>query len=185
MKYSRRLFVLVVALVSGLALAAAGNVDKQASSIGITFTQMGVPVSAKFTDFSGTIVYDPASVGSAKAQLTVQLASFDLGDAEYNKEVQKQEWFDAARFPQATFTSTAIKALSPNKLQAQGVLAIKGKALDVAVPIELKQNGNVKTFSGVLPISRLYFNIGEGEWKATDILADEVVIKFNIVASTR
>ncbi len=99
----------------------------------------------------------------------------------YNKEVQKKEWFNAAQFPQATFTSSSIKALSADKLQAQGKLVIKGKALDVNVTVAMKQDAKTRTFSGVLPIKRLYFNIGEGEWKDTDALADEVTIKFTIV----
>jgi polyisoprenoid-binding protein YceI len=31
-----------------------------------------------------------------------------------------------------------------------------------------------------LPIKRLAFGIGEGEWKDTSIVADEVVIKFRV-----
>jgi len=37
-------------------------------------------------------------------------------------------------------------------------------------------------FEGQLPIKRLAFNIGEGEWKDTSMVADEVVIKFRVTA---
>jgi polyisoprenoid-binding protein YceI len=168
---------------SALVFAAAGSIDKNTSSITATFKQMGVSADAKFTDFSGTIDYDPANIAAAKAQLTVQLKSFDIGDVEYNKEVQKKEWFNSAQFPQATFISNSIKALAPDKLQAQGKLMIKGKTLDVAVPIVLKQNGATRIFSGAVPIKRLYFNIGEGGWKDTDTLADDVTIKFTIITT--
>jgi polyisoprenoid-binding protein YceI len=33
-----------------------------------------------------------------------------------------------------------------------------------------------------VPIKRLVFGIGDGEWKDTSVVADEVVIKFHIVA---
>ncbi len=173
-------FIVFVSVV----FAANENIDKKTSSISVTFTQIGVPVNAKFTDFSGSIDYDPANAAAASAQLTVKLSSFDMGDVEYNKEVLKKEWFNATQFPQATFSSQSIKVLSPDKLQAQGKLVIKGKSLDVIVPIAFKQNGKTKVFSGTLPIKRLYFNIGEGEWKDTDTLADEVTIQFTIVTST-
>ncbi len=39
------------------------------------------------------------------------------------------------------------------------------------------------TFDGVLPIKRSTFNIGTGEWKDTSIVADEVQIKFHLVAT--
>lgn len=167
-------------VVSALAFAAS-SINPTASKIGITFTESGVPVDATFKKFTGTVDYDPAAIAAAKVQLSVDVASFDIGDAAYNKEVQKKEWFNAAQFPQATFTSSAIKVLSADKLQAQGKLFIKGKTLDVSVNVAMKQDAKTRTFSGVLPIKRLYFNIGEGEWKDTDALADEVTIKFTIV----
>ena len=35
---------------------------------------------------------------------------------------------------------------------------------------------------GALPIKRLAYNIGEGEWKDTSMVADDVTIKFHVVA---
>lgn len=177
---SRALIAAGVVVMSALAFAVS-SINPATSSVGITFTQSGVPVDAAFKKFSGTVDYDPAAVAATKVQLAVDVASFDIGDAEYNKEVQKKEWFNAAQFPQATFTSSSIKALSADKLQAQGKLVIKGRSLDVSVTVAMKQDAKARTFSGVLPIKRLYFNIGEGEWKDTDALADEVAIKFTIV----
>jgi polyisoprenoid-binding protein YceI len=36
-----------------------------------------------------------------------------------------------------------------------------------------------------LPIKRSQFDIGTGEWKDTSVVADEVVIKFHIVAAKK
>ena len=175
--------VAIALFACGVVNANAGPIDPAKSVVIATFKQMGVAVDANFTKFSGNIDYDVANPAAAKAQIALQVSSFDIGDAEYNKEVQKKEWFNAVQFPQATFVTSAIKVVAPNKLQAQGKLTIKGKTLDVNLPIEVKQNGGAQTFSGALPIKRLYFNIGEGEWKDTEMLADEVVVKFNIVTS--
>ena len=38
----------------------------------------------------------------------------------------------------------------------------------------------LQVFEGSLPIKRLAYAIGEGEWKDTSIVADEVVIKFRV-----
>jgi len=74
-----------------------------------------------------------------------------------------------------------MKALSPGKLQVNGTLSIKGKAVNVSFPLNVKQEGPQQIFDGSLPIKRLAFNIGEGEWKDTGMLADEVLIKFHVV----
>lgn len=163
-------------------VAAAAAIDSAKSSIGATFKQLGVDVDAKFKTFSGQIDYDPANPAAAKAQLTLSPASFDIGDAEYNKEIQKAEWFDTAKFPQATFVSSSIQPAGAGKLQAQGKLTLKGKTLDVTFPIAVRQDGKAQVFEGTLPIKRTYFKIGGDDWK--DTLADEVVIKFKAVTAT-
>jgi len=186
MKTLAKLFT--VALLNQVLFANAGAIDSSKSMVTATFKQLGVEVPAKFKAVSGQIDFDPANPASGKAQIAIATASFDLGDALYNQEVQKKEWFNSAQYPQATFVSSNIKSVSSginnvsaDKLQVQGKLTIKGKALDVNVPIAVKQEGKTQIFEGTLPIKRLYFNIGEGEWKDTDTLADDVVIKFKVV----
>jgi polyisoprenoid-binding protein YceI len=173
-----------ILLLSGVSLAWAANTFEPAgSSIAAVFTQMGVPVEAKFKKFDASIEFDPANIAAAKAQITVDVGSFDIGDPEYNKEVQKKEWFNAAQFPKATFVSSSIKSTTADKLLCAGQLTVKGKSVAISVPITIKQQGKNQIFEGALPIKRLDFNIGEGEWKATDMLANEVNIKFKVVTT--
>jgi polyisoprenoid-binding protein YceI len=179
--------LLLSLLLAGLPLVwAADNLDAAGSSITAVFTQMGVPVDAKFKKFTAQIDFDPANPAAAKAQVEVDVSSFDIGDPEYNKEVLKKEWFNAAQFPKAIFVSTAIKSVGTDKLQCAGQLTIKGKTLPVNVTLTVKQQGSGRVFEGSLPIKRLDFNIGEGDWKSTDMLADVVTIKFKaaITATT-
>jgi polyisoprenoid-binding protein YceI len=177
-----------IALVSllGVALAASAaalKADPAKSSVTATFKQMNVPVDAKFKKFSASIDYDAAKPDAAKASVEVETGSMDLGDAEYNKEVAKKEWFNAAQFPKATFVSTSIKSAGAGKLTVTGKLTIKGKATDVTFPLSVKADGKTQVFDGALPIKRLAYNIGEGEWKDTSMVADEVTIKFHVVAA--
>ena len=173
---------LVVAM-SVPALAAVVRVDNAKSNVAITFKQMNVPVDAKFKKFAATIDYNAANPETSKANVEIELASFDLGDADYNKEVLKKEWFNAAQFPKATFVSTGMKANGAGKLVVTGTLTIKGKAANVSFPMTVKQEGANQVFDGTLPIKRLTFNIGEGEWKDTGMVADEVAIKFHVVTT--
>lgn len=172
------------ALVLALpAFAAVLKTDAAKSSVSAVFKQMNVPVEAKFKKFNAQIDYDAAKPETAKASLDLDIPSFDLGDAEYNKEVQKKEWFNGAQFPKASFVSTAIKPGAAGKLDVAGKLTIKGKTADVAFPLTVKKEGTAQIFEGALPIKRLAFNVGEGEWKDTSMVADEVVIKFRVVAA--
>lgn len=162
--------------------AAALKADTSKSSVTVTFKQLNVPVDAKFKKFDAQIAYDAAKPEASKANVDIDIASFDLGDPDYNKEVLKKEWFNAAQFPKASFVSSSIKPVSAGKLDVTGKLTIKGKTSDVRFPLSVKKDGNAQVFEGALPIKRLTYNIGEGEWKDTSMVADEVVIKFRITA---
>ena len=170
----------VIASTATIALAAALKIDTAKSSVSAVFKQMGVPVEAKFTRFSAQVSFDQAKPQEGKASVEIDIPSFDLGDPDYNREVQKKEWFNGTQFPKASFVSTRIQAAAPGKLEVSGKLTIKGKSADVSFPLSVKKEGDQQVFEGSVPIKRLAFGIGEGEWKDTSIVADEVVIKFRV-----
>ncbi len=174
--------VVLLSLCASVALAANLKVDPAKSSVSATFRQMGVPVDAKFGKAAVQIDFDAAKPETARASVEIDVASFDLGDPDYNSEVRKKEWFNAAQFPKASFTSTKIRAAGAGKLDVSGKLTLKGKTADVSFPMTVKKEGAVQVFEGSLPIRRLAFGIGDGEWKDTSIVADEVLIKFRVLA---
>jgi polyisoprenoid-binding protein YceI len=176
--------ILLASLV-GLSLSAGAAVlktDPARSTVTATFKQMNVPVDSKFTKHKVVIDYDAARPESSKATVEVETASLDLGDADYNKEVAKKEWFNAAQFPKATFVSSAIKPAGAGKLTVTGKLTIKGKTSDVTFPVTVRTEAGKQVFDGAVPIKRLAYNIGEGEWKDTSIVGDDVTIKFHVVS---
>lgn len=173
--------------MSSGAIAAPLKTDSTKSTVTAVFKQMNVPVEAKFKSFKSLIDFDATKPATAKASVDIDIPSFDLGDPEYNKEVLKKEWFNAAQFPKAGFVASTIKptagAPAGTKYDVIGKLTIKGKTMDVQFPLTVKKDGNAQIFDGSLPIKRLSFNIGEGDWKDTSMVADEVTIKFHIVAT--
>ena len=164
------------------AVAVPLKTDPAKSTVSAVFKQMNVPVEAKFTRFNAQIDYDAAKPDAAKARVEIDTASLDVGDPDMNKEVAKKDWFNSAQFPKASFVSSAIKAAGPGKLTVSGKLTIKGKASDVSFPLTVKTETGKQVFEGALPIKRLAYNIGEGDWKDTSMVADEVVIKFRVSA---
>lgn len=165
-------------------IAAPLKLDAGKSTVSAVFKQLNVPVEARFKKFTAQIDFDSAKPEATKAGVDIDINSFDLGEAEYNKEVLKKEWFDAARFPKATFVVTSIKAAAAGpQYNVLGKLTIKGKTADVQFPLTAKKDGGGLVFDGALPIKRLTYNIGEGEWKDTSMVADEVTIRFHLVTA--
>jgi polyisoprenoid-binding protein YceI len=161
----------------------AAPVDSAASEVKATFRQLGVPVSGQFRRLRGDVDFDPKKPAAATARLEIDVDSFDLGDKDYNAEVAKKEWFDAKRHPKATFVLSKVTAQAGGGLGADGSLSIKGLTVAVRIPVTLTQKGAVTVFEGKLPVSRLAFAIGEGEWKDTGLVADEVIIAFRIATA--
>ncbi|GAB4566891.1 MAG: YceI family protein [Rhizobacter sp.] len=150
------------------------------SEIAFTSKQMGVPVDGKFKKFEAQVAFDPKKPDAAKIAFTVDLASVSFGSSETEAEVAKPDWFNTKAFPQATFQSTSVKAAGPGKFEVAGKLAIKGASQNVAVPVTVTQAGGATTASGAFVIKRLDFKIGDGDWKDTTMVANEVQVKFKL-----
>lgn len=174
---------LTLGMLSANSHAANLAVDTSKSTVQIVFKQMNVPVPAQFKKFTANIDYDSTKPESSKASVEIDTSSLNLPAPEYNSEVLKKEWFNAAQFPKASFVSTSMKVSSPGKLDVSGNLTIKGKTMAINFPLQIKTAGKSISFEGNLPIKRLAFNIGEGEWRDTSMIADEVMIKFNVITN--
>lgn len=153
------------------------------SAIGFGYRQMNVPMEGRFSRFGGTIRFDPASPAAAQAQIAIELASIDTGFPEGNDEVGGKLWFDTRRFPQARFVSTSVKPLGNNRFQVTGKMTIKGRTHDATTPATFRQEGSLGVFEGSFVLKRADYGIGEGMWADFGTVANEVQIRFRLVAA--
>jgi polyisoprenoid-binding protein YceI len=150
------------------------------SNIRFAIQQMGVTVQGQFKRFDAQVAFDPAKPEAAKLAFTVDTASATMGSPEIDPELPKPVWFNTAKFPQATFQSTTVKALGVGKLEVGGKLTVKGNTRDVVVPVTLTQSGPTTFASGQFALQRLAYKIGENEWADTSMVADAVQVQFKI-----
>ena len=157
------------------------------SEIGFTTKQMGVPVDGKFSAFRAQVALDPKKPETGSVSFSIDTGSARFGSAELDAEVPKPTWLSVARFPQATFQSSSIKAAGPGRFEVTGKLTIKGSARDLVVPVQLTQSGAgtaaTSTATGAFTIKRLDFKVGEAEWADTSLLANDVQVRFKLVLS--
>lgn len=182
----KRWVLVALALIAALAAAPCGaqTVDYGRSRISCVSVQMKVPVEAVFRKFSAQIAFDSVRPEAGKAQIEIDLASFDIGNEEVNEDVKGRAWFDVKNHPTARFVASAVRPLGGGRYEARGPLTIKGRTHETAAVFTMKNDAAGNTvFEGGFPIRRLQFNIGEGVWKDTETVADEVQIKFRIQMS--
>lgn len=150
------------------------------SEIAFVSKQLGVPVDGHFKKFDAQVAFDPKQPAAGKIAFSIDVASATLGVPEADAELPTPTWFNAAKFPKASFESTAIKALGGGKFEVAGKLAIKGNSRDIVVPVTLTQAGATSTATGSFPMQRLAFKIGDGEWADTSMVANDVQVKFKL-----
>lgn len=175
--------LLLVSAANSAHAAEFNQVQANKSTLTFAYKQMGVPMEGKFRKFMGRIAFDPARLSAAQAQIEVNPADIDTGLSDADAEALGKLWFNVKAYPSTQFVSTGVKALGGNRYEALGKLTIKGKSQDVSAIFTFKPEGTVGTFDGTFTLKRLDYAIGEGEWTDVSAVANEVQVKFHIVAN--
>lgn len=155
------------------------------SSLSFTYKQMNVPVDGQFKSFRAAIAFDPAKPAAARAEFEIDLASIDAGSKDANDEVAGKAWFNTKQFPHAKFVASSVKPLGNNRFDVAGKMSIKGKTLDLATPVSVRVEGKAAIFDGSLVLKRADYAIGDGVWADFGTVANEIQIKFRLVASSK
>ena len=150
------------------------------SEVAFVTKQMGVPVDGRFKKFDAQVSLDPKKPETGSVAISIDTGSASIGVPETDAEMPKPTWFNVAKFPQATFKSTAIKGLGNGKFEVTGKIDITGTTRDLVVPVQITQAGGTSTATGSFVLKRLEFKIGEAEWADTTVVANDVTVKFKL-----
>lgn len=96
----------------------------------------------RFDKLSGTLHFDPHNPEHSTVAVSVDPSSVDTPSADLNRELSGPDVFDAQKFPQATFRSTAVTRTGPSTGQIVGDLTLHGVTRKVTL---------IATFSGGAP----------------------------------
>ena len=158
------------------------QLDTTQSTLQFVFKQMNVPVEGRFKRFAGQIAFDPAKPATARAELAIEVAGIDAGSPEANDEVGGKLWFDSKTHPLVRFVATAINPAGKDRFDVTGKMTIKGRTQEVSAPATFRTKGNSAVFDGSFVLKRADFGIGEGIWADFGTVANDVQIKFHLVA---
>ncbi|WP_082143355.1 YceI family protein [Xanthomonas sp. NCPPB 1128] len=97
--------------------------------------------SANFGDVDGTLVYNAQDVSKSSVNVTLPLSGLNSFTAKFDEHLKSADFFDAAKFPTATFKSTKVTSAGANKLTVAGDLTIKGTTKPVVLAVTLNGAG--------------------------------------------
>ena len=138
MSPNKSLFALLLALAALPAAAepATYEIDPAHTFPSIEADHMGLSVwRGKFNHSSGQVILDKAG-GSGTVNIVIDPASIDFGHDELNALMAKPEYFDTARYPQATYTGKLAGFVEGKPTQVVGALTLRGVTRPVTLDIK-------------------------------------------------
>ena len=177
--------ILAMTLSASLYAVEYSSIDVAKSKITFTTKLMGSKLAGGFGKFSGKVSFNPDEPEKAKASLMIDIASFNAGGEELQEEAKGKDWFSTKLYPNATFTSDAVKVTGPNSLEIHGSLAIKGKSVPVVIAAKYQTQGKQIIFDASFQLLRLDYGLGAGNWADTSAVSNEVPVKVNLVLNQK
>jgi polyisoprenoid-binding protein YceI len=172
--------LLAVAILSTNAAATTWSVVPADSKISFGGEHAGNKFKGTFEKWDAAIAFDPADLASAKATVTVALASAKTGDPTYDKTLPSADWFDVAKGPSGVFETNAFRALGADKFEADGTLAIRGAKVPVTLAFEFKATGDTAKLTGSTKLKRTDFAIGKGSDATGDWVSLEIPLVITV-----
>ncbi len=150
------------------------------SSLAFTFKQLDAMSTGQFKTFATTLVYDEKNPAAGSLSVNVTIGSLDTQDGERDEALKSPDLFDAARIPAATYVASSLARNASGGLEAVGKLTLRGVSKDLRLPLTLKPTAAGLELSGQTAIKRLDYGVGQGEWKSTESVGDEVKIQYKV-----
>jgi polyisoprenoid-binding protein YceI len=170
-------------LASTPASAAHWNVDYSKSRLGFAVQWSKEPFSASFRSWKAAIVFDPADLANARADVTIDLSSEASDEAEFDDGLKGAQGFAVTKFPSARFTTLGFIRKAANSYVAMGTLSLHGISRPVTLPFTLVVTGKTAHMTGSASVIRTDFGLGQGMWAGTDPVAHEVTVSIDLVAT--
>lgn len=122
--------------------AGAYKVEPFHTQVGFSLSHFGfTSYSGLFSGASGTLKLDPATPGNSKLTVTIPVQSVLTTVPSLTEELKGGQWFDAAKYPTATFTSTRVVKTSANTATITGDLTLHGVTKSVTLQAHLVGSG--------------------------------------------
>jgi len=159
------------------------SVDAAKSTLEFGFVQAGAHNTGRFPKLAVNFNFDTDNPAAARLEVTVEVAALDTGDQERDDTLREPDLFNVAKFPQAHFAASQISKTAAG-YDASGTLLLRGVSRPMHVPFTLRsvteQGRRVLYMTGKTLIRRLDFGVGQGDWKSTEWVGNEVTITFNL-----
>ena len=187
--FARRLVLATLIASASFSAQAADkyDIDPNHTQVQFTYSHMGFSnITGRFDEVKGDFLFDAADPTKSSVSITIPVASISTGVAKLDEHLLKADFFDATRFPTATFKSTAVTAAGEGKLAVAGDLTIHGVTRPVVLDVTINGIGEhpmrkvpAAGFDASARIKRSDFGVGA----YVPTVGDEVTLTITVAAT--
>src|SRR3984893_14904752 len=180
----RRVALVVAIFAAAVAARAAGpasyTADPSASRLEFIGVQAGAEFKGSFHKFTAAVNFAPDALASARFDVQIDLNSLDTMDKDRDKTMRGPDIFDIAHYPTAHYVTRSFTKTAAG-YSAVGALTLHGVTKDVPIDFQFVSTAGQSKIEGTAKLKRLEFGVGQGDWKSTEWVKDEVKVAFSLV----
>ncbi len=184
----KRLLALFAVLALSVSLSAETyTIDSVHSSVGFSLRHIVSKFSSSFTKVSGTVNYDAAKPEASTAEATVEIGSVSTANEKRDNHIKSADFFDAVKFPSASFKSKSWKKTGADTFDVTGDLTIKDVTKEVVLKTSLLGSGpgmggaTLTGWEATITIKKSDYNVA-GPGMLAKVLGDDVALTISIEA---
>jgi len=149
------------------------------STIGFVGSKVTGSHNGGFKKFTGKVNVADGAVTAAEVKIDMDSTWAD--NERLTGHLKSPDFFDTAKYPTATFTTTDIKSTSEKKT-VTGNLDLHGVTKSITFPADIQVAGDAVAVKAEFAINRKDFNINY-PGKTDDLIRDNVILKLDIKAT--
>jgi polyisoprenoid-binding protein YceI len=160
------------------------QIDSVHSNIGFRVRHLMSKVTGRFGKVDGTVTLNTKDVTKSSVDVTIAVSSISTNNTQRDGHLLTADFFDAAKYPNITFKSTAVKEVAKGKLEVTGTFTMRGVTKTLVLPITSlgtaadPMKNVVAGFEGELKLNRQDYGVSYG----SGLVGDEVDIDLNVEA---
>jgi polyisoprenoid-binding protein YceI len=160
--------------------------DPATSTVGFVGSKVTGKHEGKFEKVSGSISLVGGKAEGGKMTIEVDASSVKTDSDKLDGHLKSDAFFDVAKFPKATFTSTEIKAGGSGGAThtVSGELDLHGEKKTLSFPATITVSADGVSGTAEFSINRKDFKIVY-PGKPDDLIRDDVVLKLSLKASRK
>ena len=157
--------------------------DKSHANLSFTYNHLGYSTTdGRFGDWDGTLLIDKDTPANSSVEFTINIDSLDTFWADRDTHLKSPDFFDAAKFPQATFKSTQVEQTGENQLDVTGDLTLRGITKPVTLTVDVLALGDhpmAKKPAAGFAVTTVLKRSDFGMDKFVPYVGDEVTVTFH------